>query len=148
MISLFILGNAIWWLMGENDALIWARQGADSYDKGIRKNEHVMLVAMRAAILLFGFVAGGVGAFTGTPILMAIVLLPLVFTYSFIHNGSYYMARNRIANEDGAALPYPAGFKANPSNTSTAKINLSWTARWRIASIGGMLYLISLILVL
>lgn len=60
----------------------------------------------------------------------------LFFCYPFFHNGSKYLSRNYLNPK-----VYKLGWKADPSTTSIAKMNLSWRQR-KISFVIGMLFFV------
>lgn len=109
---------------GVCDAILYSRKGADSF----KWNEHIVLVIRRCLVGLL--VLLGVQA-PYTDIL--IQLCCYVLSFSFFHNGAYYITRELI---NGKGLLWYYWF--HDSTTSTAKLEFNYLFRT-------LLFLISLI---
>lgn len=104
-------------LAGIIDGLIWGRRGADS----LKGDEHNYLVASRGAVFLIAIL----------PMSWILAILT-VFLFPMIHNGAYYLTRNRISG----GVVYAKGWGSKPSKGSTASINFSFKLRMILGLIG------------
>lgn len=93
----------------------------------VKHNLHWIFVCTRTIVFgLIGWIC--LEHFSIFSSIIFIVSLALIF--SFVHNGIYYVTRNRLNKN-----MYPKGFLAN-SNSSTAKIELNSITRTVMAVIG------------
>jgi hypothetical protein len=108
---------------GMNDAILYSRKGAHAFPW----NEHIILVLDRAGLPL-------VSVFTILTSDLAWTMVQLwayLLMHSFIHNGAYYLCRDKI---DGTNH----GFK-HQSPTTTAKVDLNYKQRSILFVIGLLL---------
>lgn len=102
MALIFSSGGAI-------EAVLWSRKGADAF----KWNEHILLAVNRGLIFVAAYVAV-------SPWILASSLL----AFPFFQAGTYYTFRHLIDNN-----VYPDGWWSQPSNTSTATVNVSTQLR-------------------
>lgn len=131
-IVLFFWINLLWCMNGLVQGMLWSAQT----DKSFPWNEHIVFVIQAALAVLAPFI----GAFSCWLYMIA-VAISCTFTYSFFYNGIYYLSRSRISKNNNIGDPYPNGFTSNPSNKSTADLNLSWKFR-KITFIIGVVFAI------
>jgi hypothetical protein len=88
---LFILYIVLLWLfsslLGASDGILWGRQASDSF----KWNEHIVLASHRALVLVLIILA----KFLPVPDLF-IALTAGFLSFSFFHNGIYYITRHYI----------------------------------------------------
>jgi hypothetical protein len=110
MIVAFLALCAYACISGIKDAILWSRKGSESF----RWNEHLVFVAERVAVATLVFS-------DGTIYQKLMTVACWLGCFSFLHNGFYYEARNRI---DMAIYHW-----SYESTTSTARIELSMANR-------------------
>jgi hypothetical protein len=122
-VLLLLLAQAI--VAGVVQAFLYSKKGADS----IKGDEHNWFIADRVLI-------------------WSVALLPsagwyifaIPFFYPLFYNGAYYYMRNKI---DGS---YSKGWKSDPSNSSTADLNLSFERRVQLGIVGLIITLLIILL--
>lgn len=140
LISIYILLNAYAFVSGIKDAILWSKKGADAFTW----NEHKVFVAERGIVLFIvlsvvicysllnkiGFpYYDNVKLFLG----VCLVLSSFILSFSYFHNGAYYVARKKI----NPKLKHYTW--RGVSNSSTADIEFSYKERLA-------LFIVSLIL--
>jgi hypothetical protein len=68
-----------------------------------------------------------------------LLAIPHILVFSFIHNGAMYSHRNNINPR-----AYPLRWQSEPSNDSTAKLNLTYNSRVALFVIGLFCYILCL----
>lgn len=141
MATIIIL-SVVWFLFASLDGFVQAHYYDlfPSTNKGHRNlHPYYTIVRMIVAGLMCYevYMLGGEGYYIWAN--AAIFGVALIMTFSFWHNGFYYLTRRKLSNS-----LYPNGF-ADTSNSSTAMIELNF--KWRTSFfILGMCFIIGVIL--
>lgn len=137
MYILLVLIVLAWSVRGIEQAVLWSRKG----HKAFKWNEHLLFVISRGLYIAIIITATFIEWYWAAGIAgVSILMFPIV------HNGFYYVARNRIAETNGdLLLPYPEGFM-DYSEDSSAAINFTWKVRLVFAIVG--LALLTLLIIL
>lgn len=102
-------------LEGITDGVLWSRKGHEAF-KG---NEHIVLFGSRVVVFVLAFLK-----------ISWVLLLLCALMFPFIHAGFYYETRKKISNGE----TYPDGWKSEPSEDSSARLNFSFKQRtWLFA---------------
>jgi len=130
---LFILVSLLLWLYSglEGDREGYHYHYANKTDEK-KKNLHPLFFCQRSAVAIVALCLG----------FSPLMLLGLAFTFPFIHDGFYYIRREKL--RPGT---YPKGFTSN-STTSTAKIEIPYEWRFVLFIIGIALWLTAIYLTL
>jgi len=115
-----------WAVRGAEQGIMWSRTGAAAF----KWNEHILFIISR-------------GLFVASLVLCTFItqFQALSVAGCSIHDGVYYIARGMIAKNNGNVNPYPGGWSAEPSTTSTANMDFSWKTRYMLAIGGGIMIL-------
>lgn len=114
MITLFILLCIYSSLVGSKEAILYAKQGAETF----KWNEHI-LFRFQDVIVYTILISLYLLNITMSECIFSIV--SAIFAFPFFHNGFYYETARKINRPDYR-------FWSN-SETSTAKIEIDWTFR-------------------
>ena len=129
-----VLMLLVWAVRGIEQAILWSRTGS----KAFSWNEHILFLISRGLYVAVIICSTFMNWFEGAAVAGASIMM-----FAFIHDGVYYVARNKIATNLGLAIPYIKGFTSQ-SVTSTATINFSWKTRYMLA-IGGLILVVFMI---
>lgn len=144
MLPVLIIHQFVIWILyglfrGSFEALLWHCNTVandelkDDYHPEFTAERSLMFYAMLLPVALFG----------GMKLMIVPIIyfgLAMFFCYPFFHNGQKYCRRNDLNQRI-----YKPRWKAEPSKTSFAKMNLSWEQR-KIAFIIGLVFFAGAIL--
>lgn len=104
-------------LQGLTDSVLWSRKGHEAYEH----NEHIGLWGGRLIVFILAVLK-----------VNPVIAIGALLLFPFIHSGCYYEGRKIISE----GQTYPDGWKSEPSEDSSAKINFSFKQRTYMALAG------------
>lgn len=122
--GLLIIQTLFWFFLacfrGFFEALLWYSNTAAN--NILKKDYHPHILTERGGLFFSFIIPFSFSNIAHLPLVL--YAFHLFFCYPFFHNGMKYYTRNKLS-----PLVYPQGWKSEPSQTSIAKMNLSWAQR-------------------